>query len=82
MLGTPRIPARADPSGGRTATRTYIHGVSRERLRFPFTDTDGGTAPPHVHQRASRRQLAAIERCRLDGTTVDLEGELDAGPAF
>jgi hypothetical protein len=49
---------------------------------FPFTDTDGGTSPPHVHQQVSRRQLAAIERCRLDGTSVELEGELDASAAF
>ena len=48
---------------------------------FPFTDTDGGTQPPHLHQQVSPRQLAAIERCRLDGTTRELEGAVDAGGA-
>jgi hypothetical protein len=46
---------------------------------FPFTDTDGGTVPPHVHQQVSPGQLEAVERCRLEGTTVELEGELRAG---
>lgn len=46
---------------------------------FPFTDTDEGTAPPHVHQRVTPQQLAAVERCRLDGTKPALEGELQAG---
>jgi hypothetical protein len=43
---------------------------------FPFTDTDGGTQPPHVHQQISPGQLAAIERCRLDGPEPELEGEV------
>lgn len=43
---------------------------------FPFTDTDGGREPPHVHQLVPLRQLAAVERCRLEGATVELEGEL------
>lgn len=46
---------------------------------FPFTDTDDGTVPPHVHQQVSPGQLEAVERCRLEGTTVELEGELRAG---
>lgn len=45
---------------------------------FPFSDTDGGLEPPHVHQRVGTDQLAAIETCRLDGTTVELEGAPDA----
>jgi len=49
---------------------------------FPFSDTDGGLEPPHVHQRVGTDQLAAIESCRLDGTTVELEGVPDAGPAL
>ena len=49
---------------------------------FPFTDTDGGLEPPHVHQRVAEDQLAAIESCRLDGTTVEFEGASDAVPAL
>ena len=45
----------------------------------PFSDTDGGLEPPHVHQRVDEDQLAAIESCRLDGTTLELEGAPD-GP--
>ena len=48
---------------------------------FPFSDTDGGLEPPHVHQRVGSDQLAAIESCRLDGTTVELEGAPDGAPA-
>jgi hypothetical protein len=44
---------------------------------FPFTDTDGGVQPPHVHQRLSRRQLSAIERCRLEDTTPPLQGPVE-----
>jgi hypothetical protein len=45
---------------------------------FPFTDTDDGTEPPHVHQTVSSEQLEAIDSCRLEGTAVELEGELQS----
>jgi hypothetical protein len=43
---------------------------------FPFTDTDDGAEPPHVHQTVSTDQLEAIDSCRLEGTSAKLEGEL------
>lgn len=44
---------------------------------FPFSDTDGGLEPPHVHQRIGVEQLDRIERCRLDGTDPELVGVVD-----
>ena len=44
---------------------------------FPFSDTDGGLEPPHVHQRIGAGQLDRIERCRLDGTDPALEGVVE-----
>lgn len=49
---------------------------------FPFTDTDDGTEPPHVHQQVSVEQASTIQSCRLADTDPPLEGELDAGESF
>lgn len=52
--------------------------VIQARHEWPLLN-DGEPPAPHVHQPASRRELAAIDRCRLTGTTVALRGRLAAG---
>ena len=71
-----------DTSGGeRSVTFECLDTSGAVELRveypFPFTDTDGGLQPPHVHLQPSRRQLRAIERCRLEDTTPPLEGPVE-----
>lgn len=50
--------------------------VLRTRQRWPFTDTDGGTALPHVHEPLDQRSGRIVE-CRLDGTAGPLAGAPD-----
>jgi hypothetical protein len=53
----------------------------RSVLPFPFTDTDGGLEPPHVHRNLPPGEVASIETCRLEGTAVEVEGPLRGAPA-
>jgi hypothetical protein len=59
-----------------------LAALVRAEHRFPFTDTDGGTEPPHVHQEVTPEQEDTIECCRLEGTDPELAGPLEKGPAF
>ncbi len=43
---------------------------------WPFTDTDGGTLDPHVHQSALAERLGQVIRCGLSDTRGPLEGEV------
>jgi hypothetical protein len=46
---------------------------------WPFTDTDDGTADPHVHQRVPDTAAGAVTRCRLPGTDPELQGPITDG---
>jgi hypothetical protein len=52
--------------------------VARSRQAWPFTDTDGETLDPHVHQFVPPGRARRIERCRLLGTKGPLEGRVRA----
>ena len=43
---------------------------------WPFTDTDGGTLDPHVHQTVRPERSGRLERCRLRETRGPLEGQV------
>lgn len=66
---------------GRRAVRVECLGRGGEvvldaRQRWPFI-TEPGYDYPHVHQRATREQLVQAERCRLRGTRVRLEADVE-----
>jgi hypothetical protein len=66
---------------GRRAVRVECAGRGGEvvldaRQRWPFI-TEPGYDYPHVHQRATREQLVQVERCRLRGTRVRLEADVE-----
>jgi hypothetical protein len=66
---------------GRRAVRVECLGRGGEvvldaRQRWPFIN-EPGYDYPHVHQRATREQLVQAERCRLRGTRVRLEAEVE-----
>jgi hypothetical protein len=66
---------------GRKAVRVECVGRGGEvvldaRQRWPFI-IEPGYDYPHVHQRATREQLVQAERCRLRGTRVQLEAEVE-----
>jgi len=66
---------------GRRAVRVECLGRGGEvvldaRQRWPFI-SEPGYDYPHVHQRATREQLVQAERCRLRGTRVRLEAEVE-----
>jgi hypothetical protein len=66
---------------GRRAVRVQCLGrggqvVLDARQKWPFI-TEPGYDYPHVHQRATREQLVQAERCRLRGTRVRLEAEVE-----
>jgi hypothetical protein len=66
---------------GRRAVRVECLGGGGEvvidaRQKWPFI-TEPGYDYPHVHQRATREQLVQAERCRLRGTRVRLEAEVE-----
>ena len=52
------------------ARRVLVRG----RHPWPFTDTDDGTLPAHVHQRAPRASVERVRRCELAGTRGPLRG--------
>lgn len=41
---------------------------------WPFTDTDNGLVPAHVHQRVPRTEATQVTRCELGGTRGPLSG--------
>jgi hypothetical protein len=66
---------------GRRAVRVECLGrggqvVIDARQRWPFIN-EPGYDYPHVHQRATREQLVQAERCRLRGTSVRLEADVE-----
>lgn len=68
-------------TGGRRAVRVECLGRGGEvvldaRQRWPFIK-EPGYDYPHVHQRATREQLVQAERCRLRGTRVRLEADVE-----
>jgi hypothetical protein len=50
--------------------------VLRGEQRWPFVN-ERGFEYPHTHQAASREQLLEADRCRLRGTSVRLEAEVE-----
>ena len=50
--------------------------VVRGHHPWPFTDTDGGTLDPHVHQTVRPERSGRLERCRLRETRGPLEGQV------
>ena len=68
-------------TSGRRAVRVECLGrdgqvVLDVRQKWPFI-TEPGYDYPHVHQRATREQLVQAERCRLRGTRVRLEADVE-----
>jgi hypothetical protein len=66
---------------GRKTVRVECLGRGGEvvldaRQRWPFI-TEPGYDYPHVHQRATREQLAQVERCRLRGPRTKLEADVE-----
>jgi hypothetical protein len=45
--------------------------------RWPFVDDEPGYDSPHAHQTASREELQRADRCRLRGTRVRLEANVE-----
>jgi hypothetical protein len=45
--------------------------------RWPFINNEPGFDSPHIHQVASREQLQQADRCRLRGTSVRLEADVE-----
>jgi hypothetical protein len=45
--------------------------------RWPFINNEPGFDSPHMHQVASREQLQQADRCRLTGTRVRLEADVE-----
>jgi hypothetical protein len=69
---------------GRRAVRVEClgpqgHVVLHAKRRWPFVN-DQGYDYPHVHQRGTREQVRRAERCRLRGTRVRLEAEVEGTP--
>jgi hypothetical protein len=52
------------------------HVVLGARHRWPFV-SDRGITYPHAHQRGTREQVQRAERCRLRGTRVRLQAEVE-----
>jgi hypothetical protein len=66
---------------GRRAVRVECLGGGGEvvidaRQKWPFIN-EPGYDYPHVHQRATREQLIRVERCRLRGTRIRLEADVE-----
>jgi hypothetical protein len=66
---------------GRRAVRVECLGrggkvVLDAKQRWPFIN-EPGYDYPHAHQRATRDQLVRADRCRLRGTRVRLEAEVE-----
>jgi hypothetical protein len=66
---------------GRRAVRVEClngdgHVVIHAKRRWPFIN-DPGYDYPHIHQRAPREKISRVERCRLRGTRVRLEAEVE-----
>jgi hypothetical protein len=47
------------------------------KQKWPFTLKERGFDYPHAHQKASREQLQRADRCRLRGTRVRLEADVE-----
>lgn len=79
--GAVNVPRTA--GGKRTVTLRCFDQARRvvvaKRHRWPFTDTDQGLVPAHVHQRVARTKAAEVSRCELGGTRGPLSGPLAAG---
>jgi hypothetical protein len=70
-------------TNGEKAVRVECRGrdgqvILDARQRWPFV-SEPGYDYPHVHQAASFEQLQRADRCRLRGTRVRLEGQVE-GP--
>ncbi len=76
----PRINRPATLDGARRASITCVDAkgsvLARVREPWPFTGTDEGLLPPHVHVGASKTELARVRRCWLEDTNPRLEGVL------
>jgi hypothetical protein len=55
--------------------------VLDSKQRWPFTNNEPGFDSPHIHQAASREQLQQADRCRLRGTRVRVEADVEGGLA-
>jgi hypothetical protein len=72
-----------DTTNGKRAVRVQCRGrdgrvILDARQRWPFVN-EPGYDYPHVHQAATLEQLQRADRCRLRGTHVRLEGQVE-GP--
>jgi hypothetical protein len=56
------------------------HVLLEATKRWPFVN-ERGFAYPHVHQPASVGQLHRVDRCRLRGTRVRLEADVEGALA-
>jgi hypothetical protein len=71
-----------ETTNGKRAVRVECLGregqmVLDAKQRWPFRSKEPGYDYPHTHQAASRQQLQQADRCRLRGTRVRLEAEVE-----
>jgi hypothetical protein len=69
-------------TNGKKAVRVECLGregqvVLAARQRWPFRSKEPGYDYPHTHQLASRQQLQQADRCRLRGTRIRLEADVE-----
>jgi hypothetical protein len=69
--GESRVSVECEDEGGRV--------VAQGDHPWPFTDTDGGTTDPHVHQPVPDAAAGSVTRCRLSGTDPELQGRVADG---
>jgi hypothetical protein len=50
--------------------------VLDSKQRWPFINNEPGFDSPHIHEAASEEQIQQVERCRLRGTGVRMEADV------
>jgi hypothetical protein len=73
---------RLKTTNGKRAVRVECLGregqvVLDSKQRWPFINNEPGFDAPHIHQTASREQVQQADRCRLRGTRVRLEADVE-----
>jgi hypothetical protein len=69
-------------TNGRRTVRLECFGregqvVLDSKQRWPFINNEPGFDSPHIHQAASQEQVQEADRCRLRGTRVRVEADVE-----